>query len=342
MIAYYIHHHGTGHLARAGCIAAHLTTPVTALSSLAPPADWPGDWLELPRDDDHVDHPTDRDAGGTLHWAPLDHSGLRRRMALLAAWLDVARPLLLIADVSVEVAVWARLMGVPVIVVAMPGHRDDPAHRLGYGLASALLAPWTAIAAPPEWPQEWAAKTHLTGAFSRFDGRWLAPRVSAPRRPRVLVLFGKGGSTVGPADVRAAAAATPEWDWEAVGLAGGRWMTDPWPAICGADVVVTHAGYNAISEVAAARRPAVVIPQSRPHGEQDSAAHSLAKAGVAVVEPAWPPAERWPGLLRAALGRGGNGWGDWSPGDGAARAARLIEAVAGEARMRRASECASP
>lgn len=342
MIAYYVHHHGTGHLARARCIAGQLSIPVTAISSLEKPVDWPGDWLEIPRDDDQTDRATDRDAGGTLHWAPVHDTGLRRRMAMLAAWLDTARPLLLIADVSVEVAVYARLMGVPVVVVAMPGHRNDPAHRLGYGLASALLAPWTAATSPPEWPAEWAAKSYLTGAFSRYDGRRPAPRGAASRRPRVLVLFGSGGSTVSQDDVRAAAAATPDWDWEALGLPGGRWLADPWSAICAADVVITHAGYNAVNEVAAARRPAVVIPQPRPHGEQDAVAHSLTQAGVAAVEPAWPSPERWPELLRAALARGGQHWDVWSPGDGAARAARLIEAVAKDPSRQRTPACASP
>jgi UDP:flavonoid glycosyltransferase YjiC (YdhE family) len=263
-------------------------------------------------------------------------------MAMVAAWLDAARPLLLISDVSVEIAVYARLMGVPVVVVAMPGHRNDPAHRLGYGLASALLATWTTGTSPPEWPEEWAAKTHLTGAFSRYDGRRLAPPRSLPRRRRVLVLFGTGGSTVDQDDVRTAAAATPDWDWEALGLPGGRWLADPWPSICDADVVVTHGGYNALSEVAAARKPAIVIPQPRPHGEQDSVAHTLTQAGIAVVEPAWPPPTKWPELLRAALARGGRHWHMWSTGNGAAQAARLIETVAEDSSQQRTAGCASP
>ena len=74
MIGYYVHHLGRGHLEMARCIAARLTGDVTGLSSLGRPADWPGDWLMLPRDDtgEPAIEPT---AHGQLHWAPLGTRG---------------------------------------------------------------------------------------------------------------------------------------------------------------------------------------------------------------------------------------------------------------------------
>ncbi|MFC8762138.1 MULTISPECIES: glycosyltransferase [Streptomyces] len=53
-------------------------------------------------------------------------------------------------------------------------------------------------------------------------------------------------------------------------------------------MVVTHAGQNAVAECAAARVPAVVVPQSRPHGEQHATAHALAEGGLATVRDHWP------------------------------------------------------
>ncbi len=94
-------------------------------------------------------------------------------MAAVAAWVEQARPSLVVVDVSVEVAVLVRAMGVPVVVAAMRGQRDDRAHTTAYDLADALLAPWPA-ALPEPWPQRWLDKTWHVGALSRFDGRTAA------------------------------------------------------------------------------------------------------------------------------------------------------------------------
>jgi hypothetical protein len=141
VIGWYVHGHGRGHLQRLQCIAPHLRSPVTALSSLPRPPDWQHAWLplddDLPRGDD-----VDATAGGTLHWAPRHHPGLRARTAAIAAWVAREQPSLVVVDVSVEVAVLVRSMGVPVVVAAMRGDRTDRAHRTAYDLAEALLAPW--------------------------------------------------------------------------------------------------------------------------------------------------------------------------------------------------------
>jgi UDP-N-acetylglucosamine:LPS N-acetylglucosamine transferase len=61
---------------------------------------------------------------------------------------------------------------------------------------------------------------------------------------------------------------------------------------------------NALAEVAAARKPAVVIPPARPHDEQLTTARALASAGLAVTAEAWPHGRLWSALLGAALDRG--------------------------------------
>ncbi|SDD88586.1 glycosyltransferase [Streptomyces prasinopilosus] len=329
MIGYYVHHQGSGHLNRARTVAARCPLPVTGLSSLAEPDDWPGPWVRLPGDDDGDPAAFgDVTAGGRLHWAPVLHAGLRGRMALIARWIEAAAPRLLVCDVSVEVALLARLLGTPVAVTAMRGERTDPPHRTAYDLADLLLAPWPAELPEPGWPGHWRAKTVHTGAFSRFDGRpHPAPgeeRAGRPRGRRVLLFMGSGGTDVSPGEVKAARAATPGWRWTTLGGPGGGWHADPWPALCAADVVVTHAGQNALAECAAARRPAVVVPQERPFGEQAATGRALTRGGLAVVVPGWPEAEEWPALLERARAHGGARWPRWAPGDGAVRAATAL------------------
>ncbi|MET9929628.1 MULTISPECIES: glycosyltransferase [unclassified Streptomyces] len=346
MIGYYVHHQGRGHLHRAVCVARHARVPVTGLSSLPRPDDWPGEWIRLPMDTgDAAGRPAgtaDPTARGRLHWAPRHHEGLRGRMGAIADWTARTGPRLLVSDVSVEVALLARLMGVPVVVAAMRGDRFDPAHRLGYDLAEALLAPWPGTVPEPDWPRHWLDKTLHTGAFSRYDGRPRPPAPPPGPTREAVVLLGAGGSGIGADDLRRAAEATPGWTWTFLGGAdGGRWTDDPWPLLCRADVVVTHAGQNAVAECAAARTPAVVVPQDRPHDEQLATARALRAADLATVCATWPAPGEWEGILDRTAKRDGDRWSVWAPGDGARRAARLLDDLAAAEPGERRTPCAS-
>lgn len=331
MIGYYVHHQGSGHLQRAQIIGQHLQAPVTGLSSMAAPLGWQGDWVRLPRDDrpmPSVD--ADLDAHGRLHWAPLQHSGYSCRMGDVAEWIRVARPRLMVVDVSVEVAVLARTLAVPVAVVAMRGDRSDPGHQLAYDLASTLIAPWPERFAEPDWPPQWIAKTVHSGAFSRFDrpvsrGAYPPGEVVAGS---VTCLLGTGGSELSPRDANAIRHATPEWTWTFCGGDFGP-AQRPLPDLLGASqVVVTHAGQNAVAEVAALRRPAVVVAQDRPHGEQRATVRALHRADLAETCDGWPSPEQWPTLLAHAVDRGGARWGQWNDLAGAARFAAAVDDAA--------------
>jgi hypothetical protein len=113
--------------------------------------------------------------------------GLRSRMSRVATGIEAARPGLMVVDVSVEVTVFVRLLGVPVVVMAMPGVRTDPAHRRGYQLAEHIIAAWPQEMYDPVWLEECAPKTTFAGGISRFDGRE-CDNTPPSGRPRVLVL----------------------------------------------------------------------------------------------------------------------------------------------------------
>ncbi|MYT22600.1 glycosyl transferase, partial [Streptomyces sp. SID7760] len=172
--------------------------------------------------------------------------------------------------------------------------------------------------------------TLYTGSISRYDGRpRRAPGTGCENAGReVVVMLGGGGTDLSGAQLRNAAEATPGWTWTALAGPGTDWVDDPWPILCRADVVVTHAGQNAIAECAAARVPTIVIPQDRPHGEQHATARALRSAELATVLDAWPASGEWPALLEDAAVRVRDRWELWSPGDGAQRAARLLSGLA--------------
>ncbi len=116
MIGHYVHHVGSGHLVRAQqlarSVAEHLGVGVIGLSSLPHPQAWPGEWIQLPRDD----HPTPAGPGtGTapLHWTPTHHRRLQGRAARTAGWVADTHPAALVVDQSMEVTDLARLLGCP-------------------------------------------------------------------------------------------------------------------------------------------------------------------------------------------------------------------------------------
>jgi hypothetical protein len=324
LVGWYAHHLGAGHVNRAMTVSERMQVPVVILSSAPRPTEWPAaQWISLPSD--VADGGRDHAAGGTLHWAPLQHQGYRDRMARISAWVNQFGPTCLVSDVSVEVLLLGRLLGVPTVGVVMAGDRSDTPHQTGYDAASRLVASWPRSAEPVlGWRSRWDPKTTWVGAMSRFDGR---AAESPPGAQRVAVLWGRGSARP-EADLVAARAATPDWRWTVIDSSDSD---EVWRGLQAADVVVTHGGQNALAEIASARRPAVVVPQERPHDEQR---HLTAVLDAPVsVPPRWPAADDWPELLGRTAALDPRGWARWSDGKAAARFAAVVDGVA---RMRAA------
>ena len=225
MIGYYVHHVGAGHLNRARAVALRAEGTVTGLSSLPAPADWPGPWVRLVRDD-CAPEAVDPTAGGNLHWVPERDDGLCRRMAALSAWIETARPDVLVSDVSAEVALLARLHGVPVVSVVLPGRRGDRAHRSAYAVSSGLVAAWPRAA---DGMVHGLDPGRRSSPAPRRSPLALGDRRSGPANPgrrRVLVMSGRGGGHPTEVQVRAAAADAPGWSWTVLG-GPGEWRDDP-------------------------------------------------------------------------------------------------------------------
>ena len=315
MIGFYAHHHGSGHIHRCLSIMAQLDRDAQLLST-DPRADvvLPDDATGAP-----VDDPT---AHGTLHYVPRHHTGLTGRMAAIAAWIDEYRPSALYVDVSVEVALLARLMGVPVVTLAMPGQRFDDPHQLGYRQADALIAAWPNWVPVPPHLREHAGYLHQIGGISRFR----RPADPGPGRDcDVVVLAGKGGNDWSEEQWEQVRAACPDRDF--LFLGGDTFVDDPMPYLSSANVVVSAAGQNSVADLAVAGAKAVVLPQARPFAEQHATAALLDDAGLAVVAETFPEPAAWPALLERAESLDGR-WPRWQTSGAAARAADVIRKVA--------------
>lgn len=323
MIGYYVHHRGAGHLHRAMVISAAIEEPVTILSSMTRPESWIGGWVNLPLDTD-VD-PVEPTVGGDFHWAPLGSAGLSGRMAALSAWIHVARPSVLVVDVSVEVSVFTRLHGVRVVTFAQPGERRDPAHTLGYRVASAIIAPWPRTVRPSVVHPTVEARFDFVGAISRL------PVVAGLTRHsnRIAILNGLGGRGASALDTFVAQCISAEPDFEWIRLENASPATVD-RTLRESALVLAHCGQNAVAEIAACRTPAIFVPEDRPHGEQHALGRVLKASSLPVVVSS--PADDRPrtSLITRARDLDGGAWSGWVTGKEASLAATIIETVAAD------------
>jgi predicted glycosyltransferase len=334
-VGYYVHHHGAGHGVRAASIAQAMHVPATLIGSQLPQALPAGvRRLQLPGDTaqgmrvEHFD---------VLHYAPLAVDGVRERMAMLAQWFSKHWPCLLVVDVSVEIALFARLCAVPVIYVRQHGVRDDAAHRLAYESASALLAPYPAEMEAPDTPQWLRDKTTYSGWLSRFTSTPCA----TPQSGRVLIITGHGGTGLSAALIEAVARQCPERQFRVAGgltpedTASGcaipnlQWLghlSNPAQEMRCAEIVVGSASDSLVGEAASLGCRYIAVADDRPFDEQRLQARRLNTLSVAIgLEHGWPAVPLWPALFGAAQALDPGRWRGWANEAAAARAARFIE-----------------
>lgn len=317
MIGLYAHHHGAGHLTRCRAVAAALAPHhETVILSSHPEAD-----VVLPPDAP-AGPDARQDAGGALHWAPVGVAGHTERLAVIAAWIRQHRPAVFHVDLSVEITAFVRLMGIPTTVQALPGNRDDVPHALGFRLADRIIAAWPGWVALPAHLEPFAAKVHPVGGISRFDGR----PATAPRGRDIAILLGGGGQDGSSAYWRGVARLAREHLGGRTRLLGlDEWVEDPFELLAAAQLVISAAGQNSVADLAAVGARAIVLPQTRPFGEQTATARILAEAGLATVpdRPGLPALGQWPQLLQRTMAREPR-WQSWQVAGAAQRAASAI------------------
>ncbi|MBW4332212.1 glycosyltransferase [Stakelama sp. CBK3Z-3] len=336
-IGYYVHHHGDGHRQRALAIAESVGAGITLLGTGLAGRTGAVSAIDLP-DDRVADVFSGADRCGdscgerppALHYAPFDHDGVRRRTAEITHWIAEARPGLMVVDVSVEVAMLARLASVPTVYVRLSGVRDDRPHVDAFASACALLAPFHAALEDPATPPEVVARTFYAPGIIRA-----APVAEVDERC-ILVVLGSGGGDGDGARWAEAARAVPDHRWEVLGacnvpsdmpgnLRMHGWIDDADGAIARAGLVIGAAGDGLVSAVLARRKPFLCLPEARPFDEQRSKARRLAALEAAVVIWTWPPASDWPLLIARAFEQRRGGWPPaLDTAEGAARVAAWL------------------
>ena len=313
-IGYYVHHQGRGHATRAQLLIRQLERSVTVFTSaphyFAP--DCEANVVELPSDYEAPDAQAEvaLPSSPVMHYAPLGVAGLRQRMATMAQWVAKHDPAYVIVDVSVEVALLMRGLGVPTVVTKLQGDRSDLPHQIAFQHASAILCPYPAAWEQFALPSSQRQKCIYTGAYSRFLGRQPFGKTIPGR---ILVCMGSGGSQLTIDRLCTLAEALPNHTVEVLGsidvesgfslpqnLSYVGAVLDPWPHLCEAEVVIAGAGTNAVMEVGSAGKPLICVPEQRAFDEQLTKARALADAGLALRCEHWPSAAAWPRVLAKA------------------------------------------
>ena len=314
-IGYYVHHQGAGHLHRALLIAGALKRPCTLIGTFEDDA-IPADAVFLP--DDRIGETFEgRDGTASrpeaFHYAPVGHIGVRSRMTRIAAWVAAHDPALMVVDVSVEVALFARLLSVPVALVRLAGRRDDRPHLEAFRAAEILIAPFPAAFEGAHTPAWVRAKTIYVGFLAE-----LTCRHTPPVPFEIAVVSGRGGDTTSATSIADAARATPTWTWQVYGITSAAndigpsnlrfhgWVPEIGAVLDRAAIVVGGAGDGLLAAVVARGKRFVCVPARRPFDEQVDKAEVLAGLGVAVVLEGWPKASEWPAVLDRAMTIDGN------------------------------------
>lgn len=309
-IGYYVHHHGDGHRQRALQIAAQAPDRFVLIGSGLAGRTGGVRCLDVPDDrltGSHAFAGEDQQNARphVLHYAPLQHDGIRKRVSMIARWIAAERPALMVVDVSVEIAMLARLAATPTVYMRLSGTRSDPPHLDAFRSASHLIAPYQRDLDDPNTPSWIVRKTKYFCGFAAS-----APARSESRNT-VLVVTGAGGDPSDGSALAAAARAMPEWQWRVVGPVSETveapanltllgWVDNVGHELRGATVVVGAAGDGLVANLAANPRPFICIPETRPFSEQKAKAVRLQHLGAAVVIDGWPVPSRWRSVIEAA------------------------------------------
>lgn len=293
MIGYYAHSHGSGHCNYANILGRMFGGELTVFTDR--------DYI-FAKDVDVVKLENENPNGmefdrnifsepRALHYAPINMRKITRRNRSILEGVIRRDIRLLIIDVSVEVAMLARVSSIPYAYVRLQGDRNDLPHLNAYEGASFLIAYFPKemeLSDTPKWVQR---KTVYLGFVSKYT--FEAVRTKRPSeyrptgRPILLYIQGFGGNEpiylenlhenfdiylIGP-----------ESDcYEHSGIMHLGVVDCIRTFIEHADVVVASCGANMTSEILTLKKKFVAVPEIRPYVEQVSMAKSLQKAGWAV------------------------------------------------------------
>ena len=273
--------------------------------------------VRLPAEDERADDVLAGRAGqywqpASLHYSPVGNSDIQQRSHKILDTIYQRRIDLMIIDVSVEVAMLCRAASVPYLYVRLPGLRDDEPHLNAFAGALALLAPYPRTlesTKTPEWisqktlyldfinTQQRDAQTyqdfikHLMQLITDKKALSLMLNDKDKDTPTIVsVIKGYGGHQAIDAKLPELRQLLPhafiislgpidEDKRHYVDIAVD--VSDVTPFIEHSDYLLMACGLNAVAQAYDYATPLVVLPDDRPHQEQEVMAEALIAQGRA-------------------------------------------------------------
>ena len=271
--------------------------------------------VRLPAEDERADDVLAGRAGqywqpASLHYSPVGNSDIQQRSHKILDTIYQRRIDLMIIDVSVEVAMLCRAASVPYLYVRLPGLRDDEPHLNAFAGALALLAPYPRTLESTKTP-EWISQKTLYLDFINTEQRNAQTyrdfikdlmQLTTDKKALSLMLNDKDTPTIvtvikGYGGHQAIDAKLPELRQllpHAFIISLGPIdedkrhyidiavdVSDVTPFIEHSDYLLMACGLNAVAQAYDYATPLVVLPDDRPHQEQEVMAEALIAQGRA-------------------------------------------------------------
>ncbi|WP_296194634.1 MULTISPECIES: hypothetical protein [unclassified Psychrobacter] len=274
--------------------------------------------VRLPAEDERADDVLAGRAGqywqpASLHYSPVGNSDIQQRSHKILDTIYQRRIDLMIVDVSVEVAMLCRAASVPYLYVRLPGIRDDEPHLNAFAGALALLAPYPRTL-ESAMTLDWLAKKTLyldfinteqknAQTYQDFikdlmqlttDEKALSLMLNDKDKDTptiVTVIKGYGGHQAIDAKLPELRQLLPhafiislgpidEDKRHYVDIAAE--VSNVTPFIEHSDYLLMACGLNAVAQAYDYATPLVVLPDDRPHQEQEVMAEALIAQGRAL------------------------------------------------------------
>jgi len=273
--------------------------------------------VRLPAEDERADDVLAGREGqnwqpASLHYSPVGNSDIQQRSHKILDTIYQRHIDLMIIDVSVEVAMLCRAASVPYLYVRLPGLRDDEPHLNAFAGALALVAPYPRTLESTKTP-EWISQKTLYLDFINTEQRdaqtyrdfikYLMQLTTDEKAlslmlndkdkdtPTIVtVIKGYGGHQAIDAKLPELRQLLPyafiislgpidEDKRHYVDIAVD--VSDVTPFIEHSDYLLMACGLNAVAQAYDYATPLVVLPDDRPHQEQEVMAEALIAQGRA-------------------------------------------------------------
>ena len=313
-LGYYAHHHGSGHCRQidklADLLPVDAKSQLIVFTSLSP-NDYSFSSLDkqqiirLQAEDECADDVLKGRAGeyfqpASLHYSPVGNSNIQKRSHQILDTIYQHHIDLMVIDVSVEVAMLCRAASIPYLYIRLPGIRDDTPHLNAFAGALALLAPYPRLLEATMTP-EWVGKKTL---YLDFINTTQQKELTYHEFTRILeklntlnlkdweedaptiitVIKGYGGHKAIDMKLPELRRLLPNAFIISLGPINDNMrchvdiaaqVNDVTPFIQHSDYLLMACGLNAVAQAYDYATPLVVLPDDRPHQEQEVMAQAL-------------------------------------------------------------------